>query len=73
MITYYLIGNWMGSFRTKSVTEDIDTFFKWAKKYNFYFDKETKIYKEDAGGGRVVIESMSDDIVSLLGNPKIGI
>jgi hypothetical protein len=72
MITYYLIGNWMGSFRTKSTTESIDEFIAWKEKYDFQLDKETGIYK-GTDGGRVVIESMTDDVKELLKNPKIGI
>lgn len=71
MITYYLIGNWMGSFRTESTTETIEEFKNWADKYEFSLNAN-KIFTEK-NGGRVVIENLSDDGKKKLGYPKIGL
>ena len=71
MITYYLIGNWMGSFRTKSVIETCDEFMAWAEKYNAKPD-ESKIWKMD-DGGRVVFESIDNESMKKLNNPHIGL
>ena len=73
MITYYLIGNWMGSFRTVSNTETLEDFLKWKEEYNFILDKESKIFISGNGKARIVIESISNEDRIKLGNPKIGI
>lgn len=73
MITYYLIGNWMGSFRTVSTTETLEDFLKWKEEYNFILDKESKIFRSGNSKARIVIESISNEDRIKLGNPKIGI
>ena len=70
MVTYYLIGSWMGSFKTKSTTETVEEFLSWANKYGFT-PNDKRIWSKD--NGRVVFESMDDVSLIKLNNPKIGI
>lgn len=69
MITYFLIGNWMGPFRTESNTESIEKFLEWANKWEFSKD-ENNVYV--AKNARVVIEKLEDP-ENKLGNVRIGI
>jgi hypothetical protein len=71
MLKYYLIGNWMGSFRTSTVTESLSEFLEWKEKYNPVLD-DSGIYRL-SDGGRVVFLSISDDCLSVLGNLHIGL
>jgi hypothetical protein len=71
MIKYYLIGYWMGSFRTESETVTLEEFNEWANKYNPTADQEGIWRFPD--GGRIVFEEIEADSFKALGNPKIGI
>ena len=71
MITYYLIGNWIGSFRTESTTVTLTEFKEWAAKYNAEPDSN-KLWKlPDAG--RVVFTSIDDISAKELNYPHIGL
>lgn len=72
MVSYYLIGNWMGSFRTKSSTETVEEFLLWAKK-NKFTPNVDKIWRNNEDGGRVVFESLDEEAIIKLNNPHIGI
>lgn len=71
MITYYLIGNWMGSFRTVDTTSTIKEFNEYIKKHNF-IREEDKIYRNRKANGRIVITYLSDEGKKELNNPNIG-
>lgn len=71
MVTYYLIGNWMGPFRTKSSTETVEEFLAWAEKWKFKPNSD-RIWVGDTNG-RVVFEKMDGESYEKLGHPKIGI
>jgi len=71
MITYYLIGNWIGSFKTVSTTSTYDEFIAWATKWEA-LPNESKIWKMP-DGGRVVFESIDKESMKKLDNPHIGL
>ena len=71
MITYYLIGNWMGSFRTKSTTETLTQFKEWATKHNVN-PNSNKIWKLP-DNGRVVFTAIDDESAKELNYPHIGL
>jgi len=71
MITYYLIGNWMGPFRTNSSTESLQNFLDWARKYEFE-PHEDGIWRSKTGG-RIVFESVDESVSEKIKPFKIGI
>jgi hypothetical protein len=71
MIKYYLIGNWIGTFRTKSEINTSDQFISWLNEYDVK-QNEHRIYILP-DNGRVVIEEIDKDFEKMLNYPKIGI
>lgn len=65
MITYYLIGNFMGPFRTKSSTETTEEFIKWADKHNFAPDENGNL-RDPKKSGTVVIEDIDSETMKEL-------
>lgn len=67
MITYYIIGSWMGSFRTVSTTETREQFKEYCDKWGWILNENGIYIQKDGSKGRIVIESGAEN------NEKLGI
>lgn len=56
MITYYIVGHWMGQFRTVSKTETLERFHEWAAEWHFTKD-DKGVWRN--GRDFVVVESIT--------------
>lgn len=66
MITYYLIGYWMGPFRTEETTSTVEDFLKWAKEYNFT-PNDNGVWQPENKKGGIVFISIDSSAKEILG------
>jgi hypothetical protein len=67
MITYYILGNWMGPIKTVSSTVSHKGFDEYVKKYNFVKDDEGVYRNDDAK--IVITEDMHDVLYEITIDP----